>query len=535
MTRDLIEFLATHIDELVEVPDGLNMARGLVLDCAVTGGLVSQISDEGTGHEVVAKCQNSRGRHDGSIKEAHRFDGVPSTWAVTPLGDLAKTISDGTHKTPTYVKQGVPFLSIKDVSGGFLDFSNTRFVSADEHALLTRRVEPKRGDILFCRIGTLGIPVVVETDREFSIFVSLGLIRVDADLLLPEYVALVLRSPLMYRVYDAVKAGGSHTNKLNLSTVRQLPIPVPPFAEQRRIVKKVSEISSYFDELQANLVEREAARSELTAAAMVSLYNQREVFALKHLEELVRSTADVAKLDRAIVELAVRGYLTRSMHTAKDDLSKLLAAVSDLTLETPDPTLIADSDASGLSDLPPGWAWVPLGAVLTEIKAGWSPRAQSRPAKEDEWGVLKVSACSWGEFKQSENKALTEGQAARPELEVKPGDFLISRANTAELVGRSVVVGETRPRLMLSDKTLRLKVVEGVNSRYLSIANMAEVARAHYMREASGTSSSMKNVSQKVIRRTPIPLPPREEQDRIVGVVSELMRLSRRLRMELAA
>jgi type I restriction enzyme S subunit len=87
---------------------------------------------------------------------------------------------------------------------------------------------------------------------------------------------------------------------------------------------------------------------------------------------------------------------------------------------------------------------------------------------------------------------------------------------------------------MLSDKTLRLSVGDGCSPRYLNLANRAEAARAHYENEASGTSSSMKNVSQRAIRRTPIPLPPREEQDRIVAIVDELMGFLRRLRVEMA-
>ncbi len=88
---------------------------------------------------------------------------------------------------------------------------------------------------------------------------------------------------------------------------------------------------------------------------------------------------------------------------------------------------------------------------------------------------------------------------------------------------------------MLSDKTLRLSVVDGCNPRYLNLANLSPVARRYYEREATGTSRSMKNVSQRIIRRTPIPLPPRAEQDRIVAVVDELMTFLRKLRVKLAA
>lgn len=113
-------------------------------------------------------------------------------------------------------------------------------------------------------------------------------------------------------------------------------------------------------------------------------------------------------------------------------------------------------------------------------------------------------------FRPQENKALAIGQAPRVHLEFKPDDFLISRANTSSLVARSVVVDETPGHLMLSDKTLRVTSVEGVNVRYLNYANLAPAARAHYEVAASVTSAPIQNVSQKAIRRAPIPLPPLE-------------------------
>src|SRR5690606_23802368 len=136
---------------------------------------------------------------------------------------------------------------------------------------------------------------------------------------------------------------------------------------------------------------------------------------------------------------------------------------------------------------------------------------------------LKVSACSWGRFLPEENKALDASTEPRTELEVLAGDFIISRANTRELVARSVVVDACPPRLMLSDKTLRLHVGTGAFVRFINLANLGDSARTHYEEHASGTSASMRNVSQDVIWGAPIPLPPATEQQRIVARVEELV------------
>ncbi|MGR6806723.1 restriction endonuclease subunit S [Sphaerotilus natans] len=175
------------------------------------------------------------------------------------------------------------------------------------------------------------------------------------------------------------------------------------------------------------------------------------------------------------------------------------------------------------------WRQTKLRELVTSSGAGWSPSCENRPRAGSEWGVLKVSAVSWAQFKPDENKALPAHLEPRPDMEVKPGDFLISRANTAELVARSVVVANTPPHLILSDKIVRLRLSEACDPRFIQLVNSAPEARRYYAKVAGGTSSSMKNVSREQILALPVLLPPLEEQHRIVAKVDELMALCDRL------
>lgn len=178
-----------------------------------------------------------------------------------------------------------------------------------------------------------------------------------------------------------------------------------------------------------------------------------------------------------------------------------------------------------------------MGDVVNSSEAGWSPTCLGSPRRKGYWGVLKVSAVSWGAFDANANKELPADLRPRPEFEVRAGDFLLSRANTEDLVARSVVVGdaEAAPQLMLSDKIIRLDVSSFVNREFLSLSNNSNHARAYYEANASGTSSSMKNVSREVVLRIPVPLPPLEEQSRIVARVTYLRYLCAELRHRLAA
>jgi len=168
-----------------------------------------------------------------------------------------------------------------------------------------------------------------------------------------------------------------------------------------------------------------------------------------------------------------------------------------------------------------GWPIKRLGGLLQRIEAGKCLSCEERPAKSNEWGVLRVSAVTWGAFRPEENKVLPPHFEVPAELEVKKGDFLISRSNTTELVGAVVHVRETRPRLMLSDKTLRLVArQQELLPEYLELALRSPACRAFIEEKATGASSSMKNITQDTIRDIPLPIPPIEVQRQIMERVT---------------
>ena len=165
---------------------------------------------------------------------------IPDSWEWVRLETLLQLVSDGTHKTPEYKESGVPFLSVQNISKGYFDLTRIKYVSNETHRELTKRVRPAKGDILLCRIGTLGKPLIVDIDFEFSIFVSLGLLRL-IDSALNEWVVSCIDSPMGHEWIQEVKVGGgTHTFKLNLGDIPTLLVPLPPILEQRRIHEALS-------------------------------------------------------------------------------------------------------------------------------------------------------------------------------------------------------------------------------------------------------------------------------------------------------
>lgn len=173
---------------------------------------------------------------------------LPSNWMWTTLNQLSMQITDGAHKTPSYIASGIPFLSIANISSGSYD-ETPKYISFEEHQNLIKRCKPEINDILLCRIGTLGKPFINNLNFDFSIFVSLGLIKL-VNKYLSSYVKVVLDSPNSYNFIDFVKVGGgTHTFKINVEDIGKFPIPLPPIEEQNKIVKQINEILEKIDNL----------------------------------------------------------------------------------------------------------------------------------------------------------------------------------------------------------------------------------------------------------------------------------------------
>ncbi|MCV3375744.1 restriction endonuclease subunit S [Campylobacter sp. IFREMER_LSEM_CL2151] len=176
---------------------------------------------------------------------------LPQGWEWKSLGEIC-FITDGTHKTPNYIKTGIPFLSVKNISKGFFDLSDIKYISLEEHNKLIKRAKPEFGDILICRIGTLGKAIKISLDFEFSIFVSLGLLKPKVKII-SDYLVYFLNSYFIERWIDNNKVGGgTHTAKLNLNILEKCPIALPPLKEQEQIALYLDELSSHVKNLKQN-------------------------------------------------------------------------------------------------------------------------------------------------------------------------------------------------------------------------------------------------------------------------------------------
>jgi type I restriction enzyme, S subunit len=167
-----------------------------------------------------------------------------------------------------------------------------------------------------------------------------------------------------------------------------------------------------------------------------------------------------------------------------------------------------------------GWPEVELGDLLTRIEAGQNFKCDGRPPTEEEVGIVKVSAVTWGEYDEDETKTVTDGQRVDPKLFVQRGDFLFSRANTIQLVGACVIARQVTKRIMLSDKILRFHF-RGVDPAWVLYFLRSLQGRSQIETLATGNQDSMRNIGQERIRSITLPLPPEPEQRVVLAEVEK--------------
>lgn len=223
-----------------------------ILQYAIQGKLVEQRPEEGTGEELYQQIQSEKQRliAEKKIKKEKPlaeisedeipFD-IPESWKWCRLGSILYKLTDGTHSTPKYTTSGVPFLSVKDMSSGKLDFSNCKYISEQEHQKLYTRCNPEFGDLLLTKVGTTGIPVIVDTNEQFSLFVSVALLKFDKNLLYNKFLQLIINAPLVQKQATENTRGVGNKNWV-MRDIANTIIALPPLTEQKRIVAKIEEL-----------------------------------------------------------------------------------------------------------------------------------------------------------------------------------------------------------------------------------------------------------------------------------------------------
>lgn len=194
---------------------------------------------------------------------------LPSAWAWATVDELATKVVDGVHRTPHYVDEGVPFITVRNLTAGpGIFFDNVSYVTEADHCSFVRRANPECGDLLVSKDGTLGVVRAVRTQRKFSIFVSVALVKPVLSEM-TDYLELALSSPQGQEEMIATGSGLQHVHLRDLKRVR---LPIPPFPEQHEIVRRVDELLALANTIEQRVVAATARADRLSQAILAKAF-----------------------------------------------------------------------------------------------------------------------------------------------------------------------------------------------------------------------------------------------------------------------
>ncbi|UVP26790.1 restriction endonuclease subunit S [Bacteroides thetaiotaomicron] len=278
--------------------------RQKILDLAIHGKLVPQDPNDEPASVLLERIKAEKERliKEGKIKRSKKsaktsdtphyqnvpFE-VPSSWVWCKLEDYVKSVTDGDHQAPPKSDIGIPFLVISDVAKGKLNFLNTRFVPQEYYEKISFDRKPEKGDLLFTVTGSYGIVVPVNIDCKFCFQRHIGLIK---TLNTSEYLLHLLKSSYFKGQCDEF-ATGTAQKTVGLETLRSFLLPIPPFAEQQRIVIEIEKWFSLIelieggkDDLQTTIKQAKSKILDLAIHGKLVPQDPNEEPAIKLLKRI---------------------------------------------------------------------------------------------------------------------------------------------------------------------------------------------------------------------------------------------------------
>lgn len=543
---DAQQFL-TEFGHIANAPGGVAKLRALVLQLAIFGRLTERVQGDVTAdslielnrkyhNTLIAKKELKRQPVPTGVSRGDPPWVLPYGWAWTRLGYVtnygdAPKVELGDVDEDTWVLELEDIEKITSKLLTKVATRNRQFKSTKNGfpagAVLYGKLRPYLDKVLIA--DSPGVCTTEISPISFFEHIEAG------------YLRWYLKSPY-FVAYANGSTYGMNLPRLGTDAAREALFPFPPRQEQTHIVAKVDELMALCDQLEQQQQGRRKLQNALRQSTLQALVSAQSPHELQtswqrlqaNFGRLFSDPRDVTELRSLLVELAIRGVLTpKGIQEVGNDPAKQIApqAVQRTGRRFAKVTHVAPP-----FDLPATWTWALFDELLDGSDSGWSPKCDAEPRRPGEWGVLKVSAVTWGEFRAEENKRLPPSLDSRPECEVKAGDFLLSRANTADLIARSVIAPLDVPdRLLMSDKIVRLSFVDSELKHWANLVNNSRFAREHYRSNATGTSDSMRNVSRQVIHELPIPLPPKHVQTAVMQRLAELNQLCDSLESELTA
>ena len=511
------ERLLTLFERVADAPGAVGRLRELLLDLAVQGKLASQDRQDEPADQLLCRIEKAIRDAGGKPSSTKAISdppfSIPSTWAWTQLARIGE-ISPRNDCEDDRITAFIPMPLIFSELGrkneheprpwGEIKKGYTHFAEGDVGlAKITPCFENGKSTIFENLSGGIGAGTT-----------ELHIVR--PYLIDPQFILIFLKSPHFIKSGIPKMTGTAGQKRIPRDYFAYSPFPLPPLAEQHRIVQRVDELMALCDQLEAAQTTRDQHRDRLNTAALKRLVDaepgdeSRETacFYLNRLPRVVRTVEQVKALRQTVLDLAVRGKLVVQVEAERTTL---------------------ESELKKFNDLPSQWKMVTIGDLLREN----SQNGFSRKPDNDPQGtpILKISAGTInGDFSIAESEHKLIGGIAKDiwkKFSLEKGDLLACRFNgNRSFVGRlSIFLDQSNISPIYPDKLIRLRVkTDLVVPELLCYFAGSDLGRADIEKYCATTVGNW-GISASNLKKVYIPLPPYAEQPHIVNKVRKLWAL----------
>jgi type I restriction enzyme, S subunit len=541
------DMLFENFEMLSEAPGGVPKLRETILQLAVQGKLVPQDLNDEPASILLEKIKSEKERliKDKKIKKINQplpiasgeiQDKLPDGWKWARLNTIGEFCGGGTpsKNNGKFWDGDIPWVSPKDMKFSHIERPEL-FVTQEALNRTNLRLIPKNSLLIVARSGILkrklpvsvnDVPCTVNQDMKVIIPFFSGL---------TEYLQLMLRGHEKIILKSLVK-GGMTVQSLKYKEFELRPFPIPPLAEQHRIVAKVDQLMALCDELEAKKQKKTATRISLNDAALDKLLNPGKPIDFKKHWKRIANNFDllydapetVNKLRQAILQLAVQGKLVpqnpndepasvllEKFKTERERLIKKGKLKKKKTL----PEVKDDEKPFGL---PESWEWVRLGNLDPYFQNGIASRGDQAGK---EIVVLRLADIKNWRVSLENTRSLKINEKSIDRYTLKKDDLLIIRVNgSANIVGRFIIC-DREIDTIYCDHFIRLRFpIEVLLPSFIALLGSSRLIRK-YISELFISTAGQKTVNQKHISSLLVTIPPLPEQNRIVAKVDQLMAL----------
>ena len=486
--------------------------KSSILQLAIQGKLVKQRPEEGTGEELYQQIQAEKKRliQEGKIKKEKPLPEIaedevpfeiPESWKWVQIRDITIKITDGTHHSPANYEQGkYRYVTAKNIKNQGVTLTNITYVSEDVHNEIFARCNPEHGDVLLIKDGaTTGVVTVNNLIEPFSMLSSVALLKMPS-LMSAWYLVYVLRSDLLYKAVRAQMKGTGIT-RITLKQIELMTIPLPPLAEQKRIVAKIEELIPYLDRYE-------------------KAWNRLEDFGSRFPVDMQKSILQMAIQGKLVEQRPEEGTgeeLYRQIQAEKQALIK----AGKIKKEKPLPEIAEDEVPF---EIPEGWKWVRLNTISEAIV--------DCPHSTPHYIDLETPYCTIdticinekGEIIKWRYVEATTYSIRIARLAPQKDDIIYTREGS---ICRAAILPDGK-NICMGQRVMLIRCATGVFSLFLQRILMAPTVICSLTEKQKGIGAKHINVSD--VCNLFIPLPPLAEQKRIVARLEEILPLCERLK-----